>query len=301
VSIQKLSHAHLRVDDLDQALEFHTDVLGLTQLAREGNTVFLGCGLDNNYDVALTPGGTGLAQMAFDVTSSEDLDRYGQRLAAAGVEVERRGDAEPGVDQALRFNLPSGHVMELVVLSEPVDYQRVHAPVTPRHGVAPLDADHITLQVPPPVSRPLVEFLRGTLDFHISDIFEPEPGLWAAAWTRTSDQHHDLAWIPPSPEAERATLHHFAWRLDGIEDMKRGADRLSTAGIPIEVGPGRHGAGSNLFTYFRAPGGNRYEFSAEMARTTNRAAEPSMISGPEFPRAFSAWGQVPPESFAIGS
>lgn len=298
MSIQKLSHAHLGVTDVDEALTFHTQVLGLTELARDGETVFLGCGLDDKYDVALTPGGTGLERMAFDVTSQEDLTHYAGRLKEAGVEAELLSDAEPGVAQALRFTLPSGHVMELVTLRENPHYLRVGMPVHPRNvGVAPIDIEHITVHVAD--GRGLVEFVRDVLDFRVSDVFEPAPGVWAAAWTHTSDNHHDLATLPPGGEG--ATLHHLAWTLDGIDHMKRAADLLGHAGVPVEVGPGRHTIGSNLFTYFHVPGGNRYELSAEIGRAADRVSGPTMWSAEEFARGFSAWGQAPPESFQLGS
>jgi catechol 2,3-dioxygenase len=144
-----------------------------------------------------------------------------------------------------------------------------------------------------------VGFLVEALDFQVSDIFEPTPGIWAAAWTHVSDQHHDLATLPSGGNGE--TLHHLAWTLDGIDHMKRAADFLGHEGLSLEVGPGRHGIGSNLFTYFYGPDGNRYEFSAEMARATNKASGPDMWSMEEFRRGFSVWGQTPPATFEHGS
>jgi catechol 2,3-dioxygenase len=298
VSIQRLSHVNLRVQDFDESVQFHTELLGLNELSREGDTVYLGCGFDENYDVALTGGGTGLEHMSFDVTSLEDLDRYSKRLADAGVGTETRSDAGPGVASALRFLLPSGHVMQLITLHSDPAYLRVALPRHPQgKGIAPKDVEHITLHVAD--GRGLAEFLRDTLDFQISDIVEPAPGVWAATWMHVSDYHHDLATLPAGKDGD--TLHHLAWELDGIDHMKRAADLLGHHDIPLETGPGRHSIGSNLFTYFYGPGGNRYEFSAEMARATNRAAEPYLWSEETFPKGFSAWGQKVPESFRTGS
>ncbi|BCP14197.1 VOC family protein [Mycobacterium paraintracellulare] len=298
MSIQKLSHVHVGVRDIDEALQFHRDTLGLSELSRDGETVFLGCGLDNNFDVALTPGRTGVQRMAFDVTSEDDFDLYSARLADAGIKFELRTDPDPGVAKALQFTLPSGHLMELVTLSEALQYLRVSVPTHPRNvGIAPTDIDHLTIHVDD--GRQFIEFMCSVMDFRASDVIEAAPGVWMAGWLHTSDNHHDMAILPPGGEG--ATLHHVAWTLDGIEHMKRSADLLGHIGVPIEVGPGRHTIGSNLFTYFQAPGGNRYELSAEMGRAANRAADPSFWTAEEFARGFSAWGQVPPEGFQLGS
>lgn len=299
MSIQKLANAHLRVRNINEAIEFHEEVLGLAQIARGGDVVYYGAGLDDNYDVALIGNGdTGVAAMSFDVTGDDDLEHYGKRLKDAGVKTEIGTDTDPGVEKALSFQLPSGHKMELIILAENPHYLRVSRPKHPRNvGIAPLGADHITLHVHD--GRGFVEFLRDVLDFQPSDIFEPAPGVWAAAWTHCSDQHHDLATLPPGKDGD--TIHHFAWSLDGIDHMKRAADYMAHKGIEIEVGPGRHGIGSNLYTYFIAPGGNRYELSAEMGRATNKAGEPDFWNADQFAKGFSAWGHVPPESFQQGS
>lgn len=298
MAIQKFEHAELRVTDLEQALEFHTEVLGLVELARDGNrAVYLGCGIDENYDVALTNGGTGVEHFAFDVTSEDDLDDYGRRLANMGIQTETRTDAEPGQARALRFKAPSGHTLELAVLDHQDGYLQVGAPKRPRgRGAAPVDIDHISVVASD--VRALVDFLREGLGFVVSDVFQPAPDVWGAAWLRVGEHHHDLALLEARGADE--SLHHLAWSMESIDHIKRGLDYLAQRGLPVEVGPGRHSIGSNVFAYFQTPGGNRYEFSAEMARVTTRGAEPGVWSE-LFPQGFSAWGHAPPESFQRGS
>lgn len=298
MAIQKLAHAELRVQDSQRALEFYREVMGLVEIGREGGTVYLGCGLDQNYDLAITQGGTGVAHFAFQVDGEDDLARYRERLESAGIKVEVRNGAEPGQARGIRFGLPTGHQMELVVVEDRRAYLRPCASVSRRRGVTPNDVDHITLSVHAPNVRRLAEFLRDVLGFYISDIFQPAPGVWAAAWTRVGEYHHDLA-ILGAQEDAGWSLHHLAWAMDGIDHMKRFADQLADWGLPLEYGIGRHGLGGNLYGYFIEPGGNRFEISAEMPRATNRAAEPVVWT--DFPQAASAWGQLPPESFARGS
>lgn len=296
MALQKLAHAVLKVQKLEASLQFHTEVLGLIEMGRDGNAVYLGCGADDNYDVALIQGGTGVAEFAFQVESEDDLRHYAGRLSDLGMKSELLSDREPGELKALRFALPSGHEMELVLVKDRPHYFN---PATPRHhrlkGIAPLDADHITLRAGDKVKE-VCDFLQQVLDFQIADVFSPAPGVWAAAWTHVADYHHDLAIMGGPPTN---TLDHLAWTMSGFEHIKQGADALMQTGIPLETGPGRHGIGGNLYAYFWSPGGNRYELSADMSRAVDRKAATNFWS--DFPKAFSAWGALPPPTFEHGS
>jgi len=299
MAITGLAHAELRVPDLSAAVVFHRDVLGLVELERTPETIYLGCGADGYYDLALVEGGTGVAHFAFQVEDETDLAHYAQLLRERDINVTERTDAEPGEARAIRFTLSSGHVMELVLLrpdpTRRYTYPHPAVPAVDRsRGIAPRDVDHITLRTTD--VEGLTSFLAQTLSFHLVDIRRSADGPWRGAWLHVSDQHHDLA-ILRGQSGE--TLDHLAWTVDGIEHMKRAADLLAHAGIPIEVGPGRHSIGGNLFTYFWTPDGNRYELSAEMARVLNRRAAPTMWG--DAPGLFSPWGITPPESFARGS
>src|SRR5690606_30809203 len=139
-------------------------------------------------------------------------------------------------------------------------YPHPAAPAVDRsRGIAPRDIDHITLRTTD--VEGLASFLAETLFFHLVDIRRSADGPWRGAWLHVSDQHHDLAILRGQPGE---TLDHLAWTVDGIEHMKRAADLLAHAGIPIEVGPGRPSIGGHLFTFSRPPGGSRSYISATL-------------------------------------
>ncbi len=296
MALRKLAHAVLRVQEMETALEFNTAILGLIELGHDGNTVYLGCGVDDNFDVALVEGGTGVTEFAFQVETEDDLQHYADCLSDLGIKSDILSDHEPGELKALRFALPSGQTMELVLVKDRPHYLN---PAAPRHarlkGIAPLDVDHITPRVGDKVKE-VSEFLQAVLAFQIADVFTPAPEVWGAAWAHVGDYHHDLALIGGPPTN---TLDHLAWTMGGLEHIKQGADALARVGIPLETGPGRHGIGGNLYAYFWSPGGNRYELSAEMSRAVDRTAPPRFWT--DFPKAFSAWGAMLPSSFDHGS
>jgi catechol 2,3-dioxygenase len=74
--VHKFEHAELHVEDLSEALNFYTDVIGLNEMTRQDGTVYLSAGFDENYDVALTEGGTGIAHFAVRVDDQETLNHY---------------------------------------------------------------------------------------------------------------------------------------------------------------------------------------------------------------------------------
>lgn len=299
MAIRRLAYAELRVDDAGASLAFQRDAMGLRELAREGERVFFGCGADGSCDLVTTPGGTGVASFAFSVDSEDDLARYAARLADAGVASERRADPAPGFGSALRFQLPSGHTMELVTAPEADVYRHpAYARLAPSVGVAPGDLDHITIGIESSDAiKATVELLRRALDFKASDVIELAPGDWLGAWTRCGEAHHDLGLMRCGPGE---TLHHLAWELDGLGHVAAAADALAAAGQPLETGPGRHGVGGNVYAYFWAPGGNRYELSAEMPRVPGGRDEPHVRLARSF-NSFSAWGIPRPETFTRGS
>jgi catechol 2,3-dioxygenase len=291
---RRFEHARLRVPDVDAATAFYTEVMGLLELGRADRTVYLGAGLDTNYDLALVAGGTGVEHFALRADGDEQLEALERALEAAGVATERHAGEGPGEGETVAFALPSGHRMEFVTV-EDQRYLEPYRPAVPGRGaMGLLDADHINLTSPD--ARGLSEFLRDALGFRISDVIELEDGSWLGGWTRMGEFHHDVAvLLDPDPAH---TLHHVAWTCESIDHLARCCDRLAAAGIRLEIGIGRHPAGANFFAYFLDPSGNRVELSAAMA-LVNDAMEVRVWSSPR--DTFDAWGDpVVPDSFRQG-
>ncbi|MFC4449130.1 VOC family protein [Halorussus aquaticus] len=114
----ELGHVHLKVRDVDRAVEFYRDVLGLDVNERVGNYVFLSWG-DKHHDVALqglgpdAPGpgrGVGLYHAAFEVEDAQALRETDRRLRERGVEV---ASVDHGISEALYFDDPDGNGLEV--------------------------------------------------------------------------------------------------------------------------------------------------------------------------------------------
>ena len=292
---QKVEHVQMGVRDLEEALQFYTEAMGLTELARSEGIVYIGAGRDGNYDMAVTEDDTGIDHFAIRVSNSDTIETYETRLSEHDVSTERADGAEPSQEHGLRFALPSGIHMELVTV-EDVDYQHSDEIAVPgRGGVAPLDLDHLTYLTPD--LRTDAEFLRDHLDFKITEVIGTDEN-WEGAFTRRGDFHHDVAlFTPPETDADHVGLHHVGWKMANIEHMKLFIDSIAQAGVGLEFGIGRHYGGDGIYAYFQEPGGNRFELAAEMATIdvdTTRYTDPDEY--------ISAWGDVlVPESFDAGS
>lgn len=286
--VRKFEHATLHVRDLEAAERFYTDLLGLVEVDRIGDTVYLGCGLDENFDLGLVEGGTGVEHIAVRVADTKRLAELEERLWGADIETEQTGGYEPGQLEGVRFTLPSGVDLELVTVAD----QRYHHPTQPVEGrdrLAPLDVDHANL-MSYDIDTDLT-VLTEILDFAISDSIVSESGFTVQAWLRRGDYHHDLALSTADNIA--VTLHHLSFEYESYDHIKAACDRLTAAGHQLELGPNRHNAGSNLFAYLWTPGGNRIELTAEMA-TLDEGTTPGIRELREGMNTISSWGGVSP-------
>ena len=292
-SVRLFEHVELGVPDVAEASTFYRDVVGMAELGADGETVYLGFGLDDNYDLALSPG-VGIKHFAFRVDGTSELDERMLLLERHGIPYERRDDVEYNQREGVRFKLPSGHTMEFVTVAD----DTYPVPSRPRHhrggSILPLDNDHLGLMTND--VRALAEFLCDVLGFTLTEYVEPDrgSGLWVLAFVRGGPYHHDI-----SIALGEETLHHYAVMVSSFEHIKVACDVLAGTGHPIEWGPGRHPAGANLFMYALLPGGHRVEFSAEMAMLHERV---EAVRSPE--NSMDAWGDSwkrVPDHFFRGS
>ena len=261
MGILRLSHVEVRVPDLELATAYYTEVVGLYETAREQDRVFLKCWDEQqHHSVILTGEPTyGLNHMGWKVRYREDLDYYTDRLAKAGVDVVRyeAGELGPGHGEAIRFTLPSGHVMELVYGMQIVGnlLPLVNPPPKPINmvGFAPPRLDHIFITCEDVAGN--TAFLQEVLDFHLTEQVVGDDGFQIATWLERSHHSHDIALVTGKDRG----LHHFAFWVDDWTAIRDTADILAYHGVPIETNPTRHGATRGHCIYFFDPAGNRNE------------------------------------------
>ena len=121
--LRKIGHVVLNVTDLEAAVRFYTEVLGLRISDRypdtmvPGGMVFLRCNTDH-HGVALV-GGAGaldrsmLNHFAFEVGSPDEVFRARDWLRARGVPIVFVGRRRAGCQLAVEFQDPDGNNLEI--------------------------------------------------------------------------------------------------------------------------------------------------------------------------------------------
>ncbi len=118
----RIGHIHLKVSDLERAIEFYRDVLGFEVTQRYGNqAAFLSAGGYhhhiglNTWDSAggLPPprGATGLYHVAIVYPTRAELAGALRQLFKAGIRLD--GASDHGVSEALYLRDPDGNGVEL--------------------------------------------------------------------------------------------------------------------------------------------------------------------------------------------
>mgnify|MGYP000418656989 FL=1 len=117
-----VGHVHLRVANLDRAIDFYRDVLGFDLTLRYGDrAAFLGAG-GYHHHIGLNtweskgaspppPGHTGLYHAAFLYPDRTALAQVLRRVVEAGIALD--GAADHGVSEAVYLRDPDGNGVEL--------------------------------------------------------------------------------------------------------------------------------------------------------------------------------------------
>jgi len=129
----RIGHVHLKVADLDRALAFWRDVIGLEEQQRLGDqAVFLSAG-GYHHHIALNtweskdgawppPGTTGLFHVALVYPDRAALAAALKRLLDAGWPLE--GASDHGVSEAIYLRDPDGNGVELYRDRDAADWPR---------------------------------------------------------------------------------------------------------------------------------------------------------------------------------
>lgn len=128
-----VGHVHLRVADLDRAIDFYRDVLGFDLTLRYGDrAAFLGAG-GYHHHIGLNtweskgaspppPGHTGLYHAAFLYPDRPALAQVLRRVVEAGIALD--GAADHGVSEAVYLRDPDGNGVEIYCDRAEADWPR---------------------------------------------------------------------------------------------------------------------------------------------------------------------------------
>lgn len=276
--IRRPAHVALEVPDLDASVNWATTVMGMRETRRDGGTVYLTHGDCHHSLQYIASDRSALHHVALEAHDGAALDALVARLAAAGIALIDDTPQEHGLDRAVRFAGPAGHVIEVFA------GMAAAAPAHTGAGVQPRKFSHPMLSCED--TGPTVALLIDTLGFRLSD----DVGDGTLVFTRCNPDHHGVG-VGRGP---RTGLNHYAWEVESLGTLGLLGDVLARNGGRFIWGPGRHGAGNNIFTYHFDPAGAIVEYCADLYRVWDEATyEPGRWSL-EDPTFANLWGPGPP-------
>jgi catechol 2,3-dioxygenase len=261
ILLAQLAHVELITPNLARSAAFFVDVMGLTEVNRTADSVYLRCWGDYyQYSLVLTAGAVGkLGHAAWRTVGAEELEEAVQRVEAAGIKGKWSADSY-GHGKSYRFEGPGGHPIELLWevdrYKSEGDLKSVY-PERPQkltnHGIAPRQLDHVTVATRDVVSDGY--WYRKTLGFRFMAIayMHDNPNQAVFGVVTTNEKSHDLG-LGVDFSDTPGRLHHLAFWVDSADEHLRCADLLMESGVGVEYGPGRHGIGEQFYLYFREPG-----------------------------------------------
>jgi catechol 2,3-dioxygenase len=252
------------VTDLDLAMAYYTEVLGLEISALTEDSVYLKCWDEEDHHslrLRYAPQ-VGLDLMSFKVHHEDDLVDLENKVSRYGLPVERISRARSW-GRASRSASPrrAGSSWSSSPTFEKVGTSRSrHQPnagsddgAFVRDRIAPPRMDHMLVTAEEVGES--TRFYMDVLGFRITEQLLDGNGHQLGTWLERSHSPHDLAIV----QGPNGGLHHFAFWLDDWDDVRDAADILAYNGIQLDVGPTRHGITRGSTIYFFDPLGTRNE------------------------------------------
>jgi catechol 2,3-dioxygenase-like lactoylglutathione lyase family enzyme len=259
----------LGVRDLHQSADFYTKVWALEEVSSEGDCIhFRATGNEHHVLTIRERPKPSLLGVHFAATDRLAVDQLRAKAEGYGVKV---GEAtqlpgSAGGGYGFRFVTPDGMPMS-------ISCDGVKHPDVVLDRSRPTKISHVVLNSAKTDDQ--VPFFIDVLGFKLSDTSHMMEFL------RCSADHHSVAIF----RANGPSLNHVAYELPNIDGLMRGTGRLKKNGFDIEWGIGRHGPGSNVFSYFIEPNGFVAEYTTELDQLDEASHVPQ---GPDY------WDKVSP-------
>jgi catechol 2,3-dioxygenase-like lactoylglutathione lyase family enzyme len=309
VKVKRLAHIGLWTGDGMAQARFYRQVLGLDlrttsegvldpNIDIESANLFLGLGEEHHCiglynDTRPMPSNARkpvrlpgpLHHLTFEVDTAAELAALAARLRLSNIDITLgANDGYPDSGDALWFNDPDGNQISIAVaMGDLLTYTPHISPAqfVQRAIARPCGLQHValyTLQL-----EAMIEFYTEALGFDISDWL-----LRERVWLRCNTDHHTVLFIQGQPG-----IDHIGFGIPNSADLLCWADYLSRQAVPLLWGPGRHGAGNDLFIRFADADGLHIELSTEMMQYYDRDVTTPPRLWHTRTTALNLWGTMP--------
>jgi catechol 2,3-dioxygenase-like lactoylglutathione lyase family enzyme len=269
-----LRSVELQTPNRAAAVEFLKEPWGLVDVGTRHDTTYLRGTAGLQYVIAVTEGPTRAVLSATLIGTRAEVEAVWDRVRKAGLKHGPWVDEfdEPGRGTGFYVAGPEGEPYRFVAEREP-------APAAlPTDGARPIRVAHVVFNTRDREAASRV--LQDTLGFKLSDRTR------VMNFLRCDDLHHVVAYA----DSKQATLNHIAFEMRDTDAVMSGMGRLKDTGYASVWGPGRHGPGNNVFSYFVAPFGACIEYTAEIQRVDDSYPTGSPESWKWPPGRTDHWG-----------
>lgn len=276
ITLTDIGYVRSGVADLDAAVRFATDIVGL-ELAAPTELGVAHLRADHRHHcLALVEGPSGVISSGFCVADLDALAAAETELERAGISVRRGTAAEARsrrVGEFIGFDDPFGNRIELVAQQESVT-----RPVAFARTAGITEFGHLCLDAPD--VHAAYRFWSTRFNARVSDWIGDR-----ACLMRIDPVHHKLAVF----HGEQPGLCHLNFQVATIDDVFRNWHFLVEHGVEIEMGPGRHPQSTAVFLYFLGPEGFTYEYSFGVRRIPDDAGWTPRTFDPAEPGSIDMW------------
>jgi catechol 2,3-dioxygenase-like lactoylglutathione lyase family enzyme len=218
--------------------------------------------------------------LSFSVDSDAELAALAARLKMSGIELDLQPRADdPELGDTLWLNDPDGNLLEIGVTADELFAQSASRGRLSR--LSPVALQHVSLYTNR--LEEMVDFYSDALGFDISDWL-----LRESAWLRCNANHHTLLLTQGKPG-----IDHIGFSISNGPELLQWADQLSLRQVAVLWGPGRHGAGNDLFLRFADHDGVHIELSTELQQYYDRDVTTPPRLWHTRTMALNLWGSLP--------
>ena len=278
IALRRLDHVGLRVADLDEAATRWALQFGLTERSRGAGRAVLTCD-DEPAALELVEGGEpGFDHVAWELASTCSADDALEHLAGMGVAAERVGEH-------VELDDVEGNRLHLLPYREPASRFVAHVrPATGMRPGRPRKLGHVNFLTG--AIHEQARFYQEALGMRLTDWLGED-----GAWLHLAHDHHEMALVNKG----EARLHHLAFDVVDIGQMRDALDHLARHGRWLGWGPTRHGVGGNVASYVRV---------VEEGCFVELYCDMEQLAPDHVPRRYpddrfssNTWGPLPPRSY----
>jgi 2,3-dihydroxy-p-cumate/2,3-dihydroxybenzoate 3,4-dioxygenase len=276
ITLTDIAYVRSGVADLDKAVGFATEIVGLELAATDEPGVAHLRADHRHHCLALVQGRSGVISSGFTVADEDALADAETYLEKQGFSVTRGTPGEARsrrVRSFIGFDDPFGNRLELVAQQETIT-----RPVAFNRTAGITEFGHLCVDAP--AVHEAYRFWSTHFNAKVSDWIGD-----GACLMRIDPVHHKLAVF----QGEEPGLCHMNFQVASIDDIFRSWHFLVDNGVQIEMGPGRHPQSTAVFLYFLGPEGFTYEYSFGVRRIEDDSTWVPRTFDPAEPGAVDMW------------